>query len=79
MCFNHSKINGIMSSEITKRKTNGVGFHSDVESKKRNEQTEQKQKQTFKYREESGGCQRGGMRGVQIGEASGGCKLPGRK
>lgn len=41
MCFNHSKINGITSSEITQRKTNGVGFHPDVEFKKRNEQTKQ--------------------------------------
>ena len=49
-------LEGIMLSEISQRKTTSIWSHLFVESKKQSKQT--KQKQTHRYREQMGGCQR---------------------
>ena len=51
-----------MLSEISQRKTITVWFHLYVESKKQNTQT--KQKQSHRYKEQTGGHQKGGGREV---------------
>ena len=50
---------GIMLSEMGHRKTITIWFHLYVESK--NKWT--KQKQAHRYREQTGGCQKGGCGG----------------
>ena len=57
-------VEGIVLSEISQRKRNTIWFHSYEESKNQNKHT--KQKQTLKYREQTGGCQRG--RDFRMGE-----------
>ena len=53
-----------MLSEISQRKPNTVWLHLYVESKKQNKWTNiTKQKLTHRYREQTGGCQRGGVEG----------------
>ena len=45
-------------------KTITVWFHFNVESKKQNKWTNKtKQQQTHRYKEQTGGCQRGGVLG----------------
>jgi len=41
------------------RKTNTIGIPSYVESKKNKTNEQKKQKQTYKYREQTGGYQKG--------------------
>lgn len=55
------EIEGITLSEISLTKTS-ARFHLYGESKKQNKQT--KSKQNHKYREQTGGYQRGGFRGM---------------
>ena len=51
-------LEGVMLSEITqKEKDNTIWFHLHVEFKKEDKQT--KQKWNHKYREQTGGCQKG--------------------
>ena len=55
-------LEGIRLSEISQKKTSTIRFHLYVESKKTklmNKHTITKQKQTHRYREQTGGCQRG--------------------
>ena len=52
-------LEGIMLNEIRQRKTNTVLFYLYVESKKQNKWTN-RQKQSHKYREQTGGYQRRG-------------------
>ena len=51
-------LEGIILSEINQTKTNTVWFHLNVESK--NTKQMNKQNQTYRYREQIDGCQRGG-------------------
>ena len=49
-------LEGIMLSEIRQRKTNTIWFHLYMKSK---EEKQAKQKQTHRYREQTGGCHKG--------------------
>ena len=53
-------LQGIILREISHRKTNTIKFHLCMESKKQSKWTKiMKQKQTHRYREQTGGCQSG--------------------
>ena len=53
-------LRGIIPSEINPRKTNTVWFHIYVESKKQSNWTNmKKQQQSYRYREQTDGWQRG--------------------
>ena len=54
-------LEGIMLSEIHQRKTNTIYSHLYMEYKNQNKLTNKtKEKQTYRYREQIGSCQRGG-------------------
>ena len=59
-------LEGIMLSKISQRKTNTVWFHLYVQSKKPKKWTNIiKQKQSYRYVERTGGCQKGDVWGEE--------------
>ena len=60
-------LEGIMLSETSQTDTvNTVWYHLYVESKKKQTNEQTKWKQTHRYREQRGSCQRGGCGGWEI-------------
>ena len=53
-------LQGVILRKISHRKTNTIRFHLYMDSKKQNKWTNiRKQKETHRYREQTGGCQSG--------------------